>query len=195
MFMYVCLCLNDDSVAAVLHSLSTSTIIHRCLPKVVSHFGLNAPIPLPTLPFSLSLLGFRMKGSCLLCVSSGSAKHNCEKDGGPWIVRPAPFCGAGVRRSPLVAMPRQSHSSYRTHAALLPAGHCLPQLQRCLSQPGLACRFPPGKGLTARSPGRKKVSAPFLPINAPFSSPAVPILLPPGIGCRTIHWLLNSGPV
>lgn len=133
-FGYGCVCLNGDLVAAVLRSPFTSTVTQRCLPKVVSHLGLNAHPPNPSR---------KVEGRGCLSGAAG----------------PASVCGAGGRWHPPPALPRGSRSVAFT--PLLLAVHGLPQRQGCVSQPCPACRFPLGESLTAGSPEKKSCCYPF----------------------------------
>lgn len=96
--MYACLCLNDYLVAVVLHSLSTSTTTQMCLPKVVSHVGLNAPTPLPTLPSTCHYSAFYRREVAFSVSLQDLAKHPSEEDGGLRSAGPSPLCEPGVRR-------------------------------------------------------------------------------------------------
>lgn len=131
---------------------------------------------MPHLP--LSLLSLRLRGNRLPRVSSGPSRTlPPRKAGGRGCLAGACRTRSHVRsRGSLAAvLPRGSRSSARTRTALLPAEHRLPARRSCLSQAPPACHFPPGKGLTAGTPGKKKkVIAPFLPIKAPATPPPLP---------------------
>lgn len=155
---------------------------------------------MPHLP--LSLLSLRLRGNRLPRVSSGPSQTlPPRKAGGRGCLAGGCRTRSHVRSrgSLAAALPRGSRSSARTHTALLPAEHRLPARRSCLSQPPPACHFPPGKGLTAGSPGKKKKSyRPVFSYRGTCHPPAPPqlcprpVLPPPGTACRTIHRLRNS---